>query len=299
MGSAIDQGAVLVTGASSGIGMAIARQVASRAKALVLVARRASRLEELAKELRAAHPKLRVEVIACDLGDRAETRRLSTEVDERGLTVDVLVNNAGIGLMGAFDRADPEKLIGMIELNVTSLTLLTSAFVSGMIERGRGGILNISSGFGLAVMPSFAAYIATKHYGNRRRRHPGLPGPRRHRVRAANRQLHRPERAEVRRDLGRALRPIVDRGLRPRSGDGDPRPHDSPALDRERLEPALHATVVRSGDWPDGPAEADRSTAPQRQLTARPPPRAVCLWMTRHAQKPEPLPPFASRGWVL
>jgi uncharacterized protein len=164
MGSAIDQGAVLVTGASSGIGMAIARQVASRAKALVLVARRASRLEELAKELRAAHPKLRVEVIACDLGDREATRRLPAEVGERGLTVDVLVNNAGVGLMGAFDRADPEKLVGMIELNVTSLTLLTSAFVSGMVERGRGGILNISSGFGLAVMPSFTAYIATKHY---------------------------------------------------------------------------------------------------------------------------------------
>jgi len=164
MGSAIDGGTVLVTGASSGIGMAIARQVAPRAKGLVLVARRLARLEELARELETAHPHLRVQPIARDLSDREQTKRLPGELAERGIDVDVLVNNAGVGLMGVFDHADPDRVVAMIDLNVTSLTLLTRALLPGMVARRRGGVLNISSGFGLGVLPSFAAYCATKHY---------------------------------------------------------------------------------------------------------------------------------------
>lgn len=162
--SAIDDGTVLVTGASSGIGMEIAREVAPRAKALVLVARRAERLEALAKELTAAHPALRVEVLPCDLSRRDDVERLVADVRSRGLAVDVLVNNAGIGLMGFPEHADVARTTFMIELNVTSLTLLTLAFLPGMVERDRGGVLNISSGFGLGVMPMFATYIASKHY---------------------------------------------------------------------------------------------------------------------------------------
>lgn len=164
MSSAIDGGTVLVTGASSGIGMAIAREVAPRAKCLVLVARRIARLDELKGELMKANPKLHVETIGCDLGDREAMTKLPGAVKALGLDVDVLVNNAGVGLMGSFDRADPDKLVAMIDLNVTSITLLTRAFLPAMIERHRGGIINVSSGFGLSVMPSFAAYIATKHY---------------------------------------------------------------------------------------------------------------------------------------
>jgi short-subunit dehydrogenase len=164
MGSAIDGGAVLVTGASSGIGMAIARLVAPRARTLVLVARRLSNLEELKVELTKSTPALRIEVIGCDLSDRTETKKLIAELSSRNIDVDVLVNNAGVGLMGSFDRADPERVLSMIELNVTSLTLLTVALLPGMVGRGRGGVLNVSSGFGLAVLPSFATYIATKHY---------------------------------------------------------------------------------------------------------------------------------------
>lgn len=162
--SAIDGGTILVTGASSGIGMASARLVAPRAKALVLVARRVDRLEELKRELTAAHKDLRVEVIGCDLSSRSEIASLIEEVGTRGLEIDVLVNNAGIGMMGPFERADPAKTAFMIDLNVTSLTLLTLAFLPGMVARDRGGVLNISSGFGLGVTPLFAAYIATKHY---------------------------------------------------------------------------------------------------------------------------------------
>jgi short-subunit dehydrogenase len=162
--SAIDGGTVLVTGASSGIGMAIARLVAPRAKVLVLVARRVDRLEELRRSLLAARPELKVEIIPCDLAARDDVARLVAEVEQRGLGIDVLVNNAGIGMMGVFDRADRDKTAFMIDLNVTSLTLLTLAFLPGMVERGRGGVINISSGFGLGVMPLFAAYCGTKHY---------------------------------------------------------------------------------------------------------------------------------------
>jgi short-subunit dehydrogenase len=165
--SAIDGGTVLVTGASSGIGMAIARLVAPRAKTLVLVARRVDRLDELKQSLldaRTGAGELCVEVIRCDLSSRDDVANLVDEVRARNIAVDVLVNNAGVGMMGLFDRADAAKTAFMIDLNVTSLSLLTLAFLPGMIERRRGGVLNISSGFGLAVMPMFAAYCATKHF---------------------------------------------------------------------------------------------------------------------------------------
>ncbi|MFO0740054.1 MAG: SDR family oxidoreductase [Labilithrix sp.] len=162
--SSIDGGTVLITGASSGIGMAIAREIAPRAKTLVLVARRILKLDELAAELVKKHGSLKVETIACDLGDREATKKLPDELAVRGLEIDVLVNNAGVGLMGAFDLNDPDKLVSMIDLNVTSLTMLTRALLPAMVKRAKGGIINVSSGFGVSVMPSFAAYIATKHY---------------------------------------------------------------------------------------------------------------------------------------
>jgi hypothetical protein len=161
---AIDEGVVLVTGASSGIGTEITRLVAPRAKALVLVARRVDRLAKLKEELLAARRSLRIEVIPSDLSKRSDVEKLIGEIAARGLEIDVLVNNAGVGLMGVFDRSDLAKTMAMIEINVSSLTLLTAALLPGMVARRRGGILNISSGFGLAVLPSFAAYCATKHY---------------------------------------------------------------------------------------------------------------------------------------
>ena len=164
MASPIDGGVVLVTGASSGIGRAIAREVGMRANVLVVVARRAEQLAKLKEELLAARRALVVEVIVCDLSKPEEVDTLVAEVGKRGHEVDVLVNNAGVGLMGAFDRADPAKVRAMLDLNVTSLTMLTLALLPGMVARGRGGILNISSGFGLSALPSFAAYIGTKHF---------------------------------------------------------------------------------------------------------------------------------------
>lgn len=162
--SAIDDGTILVTGASSGIGMAIARLVAPRAKTIVLVARRVARLEELKRALLEHRSSLRVEMIPCDLSSREDLAKLVAEVGERGVEVDVLVNNAGVGMKGMFERADVAKTTFMIDVNVTSLTLLTLAFLPRMVERRSGGVINISSGFGLGVTPMFAAYLATKHY---------------------------------------------------------------------------------------------------------------------------------------
>lgn len=164
MASPIDGGVVLVTGASSGIGRAIAREVGMRAKVVVVVARRAEQLAKLKEELLAARRALVVEVIVCDLSKPEEVETLVAEIEKRGHEVDVLVNNAGVGIMGAFDRVDPGKLRAMLDLNVTSLTLLTRSVLPGMVARGRGGILNISSGFGVAALPAFAAYIGTKHF---------------------------------------------------------------------------------------------------------------------------------------
>jgi uncharacterized protein len=158
----IDGATALITGASSGIGVAIARQLAPRVKKLILVARRAERMETLAAELVAAHPALVVEVEPCDLNDRTALASLADR--SAADSVDLLVNNAGLGDISMFDLADWDKTERMIEVNVRALAFLTHRLLPPMIERGRGGILNVSSGFGLAFMPGFSAYVGTKHF---------------------------------------------------------------------------------------------------------------------------------------
>jgi hypothetical protein len=160
----IDDGTIVITGASSGIGLELAKQLAPRAKAIGLVARREDRLEKLASELRAARPSLDVRVYACDLADRDATDRFIEAVERDLGAVDVLVNNAGMGDFGLFELASWEKTERMIEINVMALTRLTRRWIQPMIERGRGGILNVSSGFGMAWLPGFAAYVGTKHF---------------------------------------------------------------------------------------------------------------------------------------
>ncbi len=164
MGSPIDGGVVMVTGASAGIGEALARRLASRVKTLVVVARRRDRLDKLATELREKNVSLEVLVEECDLEDGAAREALCERVLARCGVVDVLINNAGLGDMTMFDRAEWSKTERMIELNVTALAHLTHRFLRGMIERGRGGILNVSSGFGLVALPGFAGYVGTKHF---------------------------------------------------------------------------------------------------------------------------------------
>jgi uncharacterized protein len=160
----LDDGVILITGASSGIGREMARQLAPRARTLVLVARRSDRLEELRAELVAARPALSVHIEVRDLAEPGVAVALADSVRAAVGDVDVLINNAGVGDMGTFDRADPARLEAMIALNVTSVVALTRALVGPMVTRGRGGVLNVSSSFGLAYLPSFAVYIGTKHF---------------------------------------------------------------------------------------------------------------------------------------
>lgn len=162
--SPIDDGVVLITGASSGIGRALALLVGPRARTLVLVARRRDRLEELRAELTAKNPRLQVVLGVCDLGDVAQTDAMLDAVRAEAGDVDVLVNNAGFGDLGVFDRADWDKSRRMIELNVTSLTYLTHRLVGSMVARRKGGILNVSSGWGMSFAPGLSVYIGTKHY---------------------------------------------------------------------------------------------------------------------------------------
>src|SRR5258708_483519 len=149
----------LITGASVGIGEQFARQLSERGHDVVLVARDAARLEALAKEIE-GRSGARAEGLAADLTDDLQ---LAT-VEARVRTVDLLVNNAGFGTFGAFHTLDIETEIREIDLNVTALVRLTRAAAGAMVERGSGGILNVSSLAGFQPGPSNAVYSATKAF---------------------------------------------------------------------------------------------------------------------------------------
>ncbi|WP_230531579.1 SDR family NAD(P)-dependent oxidoreductase [Microvirga roseola] len=153
----------LVTGASSGIGAELARGFAARGRPLVLTARRHERLEALAEEIRGMHG-VQVEVMALDLGDREAPADLVEMLRDRGIVVHTLVNNAGFGLRGTFATLPYERQIAMIDLNVTALTALSRLILPGLIERRRGGILNVASTAAFQAGPSMAVYYATKAY---------------------------------------------------------------------------------------------------------------------------------------
>jgi uncharacterized protein len=160
----LDGGNVLVTGASSGIGRELAALLADRVRTLVLVARRTTLLEQLRDVLLARNPGLEVLVMRVDLSDERAVERLASEVRDRVGLVDVLVNNAGVGDQALFDRSDWDRTRQVLLTNVFAVAQLTALLVPSMVERGRGGVLNIGSGAGLTVMPASAAYCASKHF---------------------------------------------------------------------------------------------------------------------------------------
>lgn len=162
--SILDGSTVLITGASSGIGMALARYLAVSAGRLVLVARRAHRLASLSDELVQAHPGLSVHAMSCDLTDASARATLPDRVAAEVGDVDVLVNNAGAGHEELFDRADPARLVALLELNVAAVVDLTRQLVPGMVARGRGAVVMIGSGAGHMPLPGAAVYVGTKHF---------------------------------------------------------------------------------------------------------------------------------------
>lgn len=154
---------VLITGASSGIGLELAKCFAADSSRLVLVARNTAALEALAEELRRKH-KIEAIVLAADLSLRETPTRIFNELSAQKISVDVLVNNAGFGALGAFAGLPPERQMEMIQVNIAALTELTHLFLPQMIERRRGGILNVASVAGFVPGPGMAVYYATKAF---------------------------------------------------------------------------------------------------------------------------------------
>lgn len=153
----------LVTGASSGIGLAFARKLAGSGDDLVVVARDTQRLDVLAKELGERYGTA-VEVLTADLTVPEQLAAVETRLATADRPVDLLVNNAGVGLGGAFVDHDRDTVEREIRLNVVALTRLAHAAVGPMVARGRGGLINVSSVAGFQPVPGSAVYSATKAY---------------------------------------------------------------------------------------------------------------------------------------
>lgn len=155
----------LVTGASSGIGAAFAKLLATGGTHLVVVARGADDLERLAGELRAAHG-VTVEVLPADLTAAPDRKAVRDRLAAADAPIDLLINNAGVGTSGAFGEIPLDRELALVQLNVTALVDLTHAAVTTMRARGRGGVINVSSLSGLQPYPHGANYGASKAYVN-------------------------------------------------------------------------------------------------------------------------------------
>jgi short-subunit dehydrogenase len=154
----------LITGASAGIGREFARQLAGRARSLILVARREQRLDDLRDELQLQNPKVAVLIRKTDLANVGQLNELLEWIDRERIDVDLLINNAGLGDSGAFAASDPIRNEQMTLVNIVALTTLTRHLLPRMIGRRHGGILNVSSSAGFLPIPDFAVYAATKAY---------------------------------------------------------------------------------------------------------------------------------------
>jgi len=198
-----DRKTALITGASFGIGMEFARIFAREGYSLVLVARSADKLRQVASELEKAYGTLSL-ILATDLTDPGASAYVLDQTTRAGIRVDVLVNNAGFGQYGLFAENDLEECLRQIQLNVTTLTHLTRLYLPAMIERKNGGILNVASTAAFQPGPLMAVYFATKSIrsafirsavertqGNGRHRNLPVPGGNGHGVPQA-RQGNRP-----------------------------------------------------------------------------------------------------------
>jgi len=153
----------LVSGASSGIGWAIAEELAAGGAHLVLTARRTQRLTQLRRKLRSAHG-VEIEVLAADLGEPRAPQEIFAFTEERGITIDLLVNNAGVGSYGEFRKSDVECELGIVQVNCSAAVHLTRLYLPGMVERRSGDILIVSSTAAYQAVPYMATYAASKAF---------------------------------------------------------------------------------------------------------------------------------------
>src|SRR6185503_21100614 len=153
----------LITGASSGIGEAFAQALAAKGTDLILVARSEDKLRALAKQLNELHSR-RVEVVTADLGLAGSAAKVHAAAEALGMKVDLLINNAGFGTVGSFLNQDPERERQEVLLNAAAVVDMTHAFLPAMVERGRGGIINVASVASFQPLPYMAVYAATKAF---------------------------------------------------------------------------------------------------------------------------------------
>lgn len=151
---------ILITGASSGIGRDMARELAKRKYNLVLVARNEEGLEELKEELIKENPKIEIKIYSTNLSKEENIYKIY----EQEKDIDILINNAGFGLYGEFIEIDLEKEINMINTNITAVHILTKLYLKEMVSKNRGHILNVASIAGFMPGPLMATYYATKNY---------------------------------------------------------------------------------------------------------------------------------------
>ncbi len=154
---------VLITGASGGLGENFAEIFAEKGYNLVLIARSEDKLKQIAQNLENKY-NIKTTVLAQDLSQPKSAEKIYNEVKNQGIEVDVLINNAGFGKIGAFVDEKLSTLTEMLNLNVTTLTELTALFLPEMLKRNQGKILNIASTAGLQSIPNFGVYSATKAY---------------------------------------------------------------------------------------------------------------------------------------
>ena len=153
----------LVTGASAGIGVALARELASAGTNLVLTARRLDRLEELARALREKNA-IQVEVFSADLALPDAPPKIFEFTVQRGFTIDLLINNAGFGQYGELPRVDTQRLLDMVQVNCGAVVHLTRLFLPGMMQRRRGDVLILASTAAFQAVPYISTYAATKAF---------------------------------------------------------------------------------------------------------------------------------------
>jgi len=153
----------LITGASSGIGEAFAKALAAKGLDLILVARSEDKLTALAKQLAEVHSR-RVEVVTADLSLAGSAAKVHTAAEALGMPVDLLINNAGFGTVGAFHKIEPERERQEVLLNAAAVVDMAHAFLPAMLEQGRGGIINVASMAAFQPLPYMSVYAATKAF---------------------------------------------------------------------------------------------------------------------------------------